>query len=167
MTHPASLDDDRFLQGCAWQFLRRGGPGGQHRNKTETAAVLRHQATGITAEASERRSQAENRQQAVFRLRLALAIHCRQPVLPTDLPSGLWRQRCRSGKLAVATDHRDYPALLAEALDRLATNDFHLQETADQLQLSSTQLAKFLKSYRPAWDLLNSERDRRGWPRLR
>ncbi|MFN9916012.1 MAG: hypothetical protein ACK53L_25700, partial [Pirellulaceae bacterium] len=60
-----------------------------------------------------------------------------------------------------------YPALLAEALDRLATNDFHLQETADQLQLSSTQLAKFLKSYRPAWDLLNSAREQLGWPRLR
>ena len=55
--HPASLDVQRLLVDCESRRERRGGPGGQHRNKVETAVVLRHLPTGIVAEANERRSQ--------------------------------------------------------------------------------------------------------------
>ena len=48
--HPASLDDDRLLAECDQSFLRRSGPGGQNRNKVETAVVLRHRPTGLIAE---------------------------------------------------------------------------------------------------------------------
>jgi protein subunit release factor B len=38
--HPATLNDERLLVECSRQTTRRSGPGGQHRNKTETAVVL-------------------------------------------------------------------------------------------------------------------------------
>jgi protein subunit release factor B len=54
------------------EFYRGSGPGGQHRNVTDSAVRIRHLPTGIVAQASESRSQAQNREVAMERLRMAL-----------------------------------------------------------------------------------------------
>jgi protein subunit release factor B len=66
------LDDRSLEAACEIQFFIAGGPGGQHRNKTESAVRLTHAPTGITVSASERRSQAQNRSVALMRLRRQL-----------------------------------------------------------------------------------------------
>ncbi len=45
--------------------LRASGPGGQHRNKTETAIQIVHVPTGLMAVPAGERSQWQNRQQAL------------------------------------------------------------------------------------------------------
>jgi hypothetical protein len=144
-SHPATLEPGALAGACETRFTRRSGPGGQNRNKVETAVILTHKPTGIAAEASERRTQGENLKAALFRLRLNLALQVRCPVAPGEEPSALWRSRCRGGRVVVNAGHDDFPALLAEALDRLELHGFEPKPAANDLGCTPTQLIKLLK----------------------
>jgi len=165
--HPATLDDDELLRQCSEVRTRRSGPGGQHRNKVETAIVLTHSPTGITAEANERRSQADNRRAALFRLRVNLALKLRIDRSPNTPPSDLWQSRCHGSRIAINPSHADFPSLLAESLDCLTAADWDTATAADHLAVTPSQLAKFLKLEPRAFALLNAERDHRGLHPLR
>ncbi len=160
--HPTALPDNQLLDQCSSRRLRRSGPGGQHRNKVETAVQLLHGPTGVAAEANERRSQAQNRAVALRRLRLNLALEIRTPASLDQPPSPLWQSRCHSGRLAVAAEHADFPALLAEALDTVAGCDADVKRAAERLLCSSSQLVRFLAKEPRALALLNGWRRQRG-----
>lgn len=165
--HPATFTDEQLLSQCSRQTTRRTGPGGQHRNKVETAVVLTHVPTGIRGEGSETRSQAENGKAALFRLRQSLAEQVRCPVASNAPPSTLWQARTPRRKLTVSDSHTDFPALLAEALDRVAACEFDLKPAAEHLSVSTTQLARFLQQAPLAWQWVNAERAARGLRPLR
>jgi RF-1 domain len=158
MPHPAELSDEKLLAECELQFIRRSGPGGQHRNKTETAVILRHSKTGLSAEANERRSQADNRKVAIFRLRLCMAVQFRCPVEVDSPPSTLWESRHANSRISVASTHADFPRILAEALDRLYANEYRLDQAAKQLHVTNSQLVKLFKQHVPVLMLVNRER---------
>lgn len=154
--HPTAQTDEDLLAECDETRTRRGGPGGQHRNKVETAVVLTHRPTGLSAEANERRSQADNRRVAVQRLRLRLAIEHREPA---DVePSALWRSRVRGGRLEVSSEHRDFATLLAEACDQLAACGWQPAAVAERLGVSGSQLVKLLKRSPAALVAFNRQR---------
>jgi RF-1 domain len=159
--HPAALPADRLLVDCEKTFLRRSGPGGQNRNKVETAVILHHRPSGVSAEANERRSRNENSVAALFRLRIALALQVRTQHR-LQKPSELWRSRCSGARISVNPTHLDFPSMLAEALDVLAAAEWDMKTAADCLGSSSSQLVKFLKNEPKAWIRLNQERAARG-----
>jgi RF-1 domain len=156
--HPAALPIDDLRRYCDVTRTRRGGPGGQHRNKVETAIVVTHRPTGLSGQAAERRSQDLNFQAAMHRLRVQLALLIRTSTAGDEPPSALWQTRVRGGKLVVNAEHGDFPALLAEALDRLTANEWDAGLASQRLGVSTTQLVKFLKLEPRAMGQLNAAR---------
>lgn len=72
------------------EYFRGHGPGGQHRNVTDSAVRIRHIPTGIVVQAGERRSQSQNRALALERLRQALLKRSRvaRKRIPSSIPRG-------------------------------------------------------------------------------
>lgn len=165
MIHPAQLPVEQLLGDCRLERTRRSGPGGQHRNKVETAVVVEHLPTGLKGEASERRSQLQNRQAAIQRLRIRLALAVRHA--PPGEPSAAWRQRVKGSRISVSPAHEDYPALLAEVLDVVHSQNFELSAAATHLGVTTSQLVKLLKTEHAALDQVNRERQSLGLPSLR
>lgn len=64
--HPT--DRESLERDCDLEFYVAGGPGGQHRNKVETAVRLKHRPSGLIVTATERRSQSDNREAAYQRM---------------------------------------------------------------------------------------------------
>ena len=144
-SHPLQLEEDQLKKACSITRTRRGGPGGQHRNKVETAIVITHNDSGVSAQAGEQRSQHANLTTAIARLKVNLALAVRSDPLPTDT-SELWQSRIKNNRIAVSVYHADYPLILAEAFDALASNGNDIVATAAFLGLSTSQLIKFFKA---------------------
>jgi hypothetical protein len=152
--HPASLSIEELIAECVIKNTRGSGPGGQHRNKTDTAVVITHR-SGVSGQASESRSQDTNKRNATHRLRLQLACHVR--TLRTET-SGVWLKRCVQQRGRVALENPDFPALLAEALDILFESQFQMSAAAERLNTTSSQILKLLKIYPIALQTCNRER---------
>ena len=159
MEHPAALPIEQLLRDCNVTRNRRSGPGGQHRNKVATAIVITHEPSGIVAEASERRSQTQNHAEAVFRLRVELALQLR---CPSESVSPMWTSRVRDGRISLNSSHADYPAMLAEALDTIQTHHADVKAAAERMNVSPTQLIKLLKTHPRAIEQINLDRKRLG-----
>ncbi|MFL5374912.1 MAG: peptide chain release factor family protein [Myxococcales bacterium] len=82
------LSDEDLLAQCEVQAHRASGPGGQHRNKSETAIRLVHGPSGVSAEGKDERSRTQNLRKALARLREKLERRAyrpppRRPTRPT------------------------------------------------------------------------------------
>lgn len=95
-----ALSDEGLLLDCEETFFVGGGPGGQHRNKTESGVRLHHRPTGVVVTATERRSQLQNRGAALERLRgrLAALSHRPRPRKPTRPTRGSQERRIAEKK---------------------------------------------------------------------
>lgn len=84
------------------EYYRGSGPGGQHRNVTESCVRIRHLPTGIVVQACEHRSQARNRELALARLQeLLQRLERRQKQrVPSSVPKGEKERRLADKKRA-------------------------------------------------------------------
>lgn len=92
---PYSTSPARLAREVIVETFRAGGPGGQHRNVTESAVRLLHPPSGVQVTASESRSQHRNRAVAFERLIVRLARLNRVPArrVPTRVSRGAVERR--------------------------------------------------------------------------
>ena len=62
-------EDGELLEECKVTVFRSSGPGGQHKNTSNTAVRLQHEPTGLVVIGRRERSQSRNLQDALERLR--------------------------------------------------------------------------------------------------
>ena len=164
--HPVTLSPNALLMQCNIRRTRHSGPGGQHRNKVETALEITPQPTGIISFAAERRSQEQNRQVAIARLRLLLAVRVRGAGPAGAAPSALWQSRCRNQKIACSEHHVDFPVMIAEALDAIDVHEFDVKLASNDLCCSLSQLVRFIANVPEALAIVNTQRSARNLHRL-
>jgi hypothetical protein len=166
------LASDAALEAaCEVDRFRARGPGGQHRNKTESAIRLRHKATGVIAHADERRSQHENRAQAVKRMREHLAFEVRHPV---ELDG--WQPSARLAKLAAGGTaplgektraSAEFLVAFAHLLDLFVACGAEVGATAQRLGLTTGACSKLLLVDERTSRAVNQLRGQRGMRLLR
>ena len=79
------MDSDQLKKECDITFFRSSGPGGQHKNVTDSAVRLKHRPTGIVVIGQRHRSQHRNLEDALARL--ARRIAERQKVRKRRVPT--------------------------------------------------------------------------------
>jgi protein subunit release factor B len=96
---PVPIHLQKILKDCDVETYRGSGPGGQHRNKTESAVRMTHRPSGIVRVASDDRSQLRNRRIALERIWRALEAKKRKPKprVPTR-PTRASREQRLAGK---------------------------------------------------------------------
>lgn len=107
MAHKFITDPEVLKKQVVVETYRSSGPGGQRKNKTETAVRIKHLPSGITVIATEYRSQSQNRELAFERLRerLKKLNRPRKRRVPTSVPSGVIR-RIREEKKRLSAKKR-------------------------------------------------------------
>ncbi|MFO8012396.1 MAG: peptide chain release factor-like protein [Phycisphaerae bacterium] len=158
--------DDRLLAACDVRTHRASGPGGRKRDTTDSAVRLTHRPTGVSAGASESRSQHENRRRALKRLRQAIALEVRERP-PPDVGEALRRAAADPGWPRISRKSGDYLPAAAEVLDRLADRNGRVSEVAEAVGASTASLVKFLSLDDRLWQAANRVREAAGQKPLR
>ncbi|MSQ42521.1 MAG: peptide chain release factor-like protein, partial [Dehalococcoidia bacterium] len=139
------LDNAALLAQCEFDRFRASGPGGQKRNKTDSAVRLRHRPTGLQGEAHESRSQHENRARALRRLRLTIACTRRAPVeLATYAPSAALAAALAGGRFVLPLRDVRFAAAVAALFDLIEACSWRLSEAAPRLGLTTAALGRAL-----------------------
>lgn len=141
--------DDQLIGQCEVDRYRASGPGGQHRNKTESAVRLRHRLSGISAIGEDSRSQSENKLHAVRRLRSAIALEVREPVIGLEayVPSRRLAAMVAAGTAPLGAKTKltgEYWAAIAELLDLLVAGGLEIGTTAQRLGITTGAMSKLL-----------------------
>lgn len=154
------FSDDQLRAECVVHTHRIGGPGGQHRNKTESAVRLEHRPSGLSVTGQERRSQHQNAANALARLREAIAVQVRAPLPETHV----WPEsvRIQNQRLKVSEKNAAFYHVLGAALDALAEFRGSPKDAAAYLGVTTSSFTRFLAGHPKAWIEANDIRRQYG-----
>jgi len=150
------LSDAELLKLCETQAYKGSGPGGQHRNKTNSGVKLKLTikvvASGecqvVESYSCDDRSSHINKLFALKKLRMKIALQIREdpaPQIPFAFPGTF-------GK--ISPDNKLYPEFTADILDRIKASGGDLSDAAKIWNISKSSLNKILLSNKKLLEIL-------------
>ena len=150
-----NLSDEELIKLCKIDFFKATGPGGQKKNKTESAVRLTLNEPQVTASASEDRQQSVNRARALKRLRLQIALEWREEFQPWD---DQWDMNPKNPR---------YPLFAAFLIDALDDSDWQVSTAAQNAGVSTGKFIKLLSRSDQLWQYVNQQRQKKNLKSLR
>jgi hypothetical protein len=145
--------EEELLRFCRVEFYKSGGPGGQKRNKTSSAAKITHTPSGVEAHSNDFRSQSENRVRALHRLRFKIAATLRTPMTLSFYEPPAWLGKYITGsKLLVNAKNHEFARAAAHVLDLLQSADGNYARVAALIGSSTSSLVRWLGQEHVIWD---------------
>ncbi len=152
---------DELLRACSLKGFQGSGPGGQHRNKTNTGVCLRLAPYNLEIKSCESRSVSENKTHALHRLRLSLALNVRE----TPKPESQLKFPGSNGR--IQPSNPGYAQFIADVLDITEVNGGDTKIAAKAFGLSPTALTKILHADKHVLKAMQDIRAKKGKPPLK
>lgn len=149
------MPSEELLKLCKIDCIKGSGPGGQKRNKTSSAVVLTMSELDISVSDCTERSQFRNRENALKKLKFAIALKLRQQ----PPPEGICNPLC-----SIKSDH--YPLFAAQLLDFLHDSGFDHKCAAEKCGLTPSAMLKKIHRDPQLWQFVQNQRRSSGRPPL-
>jgi len=146
------LDDEQLLARCVLRPFQGSGPGGQHRNKTNTGIELLLTPFNLAIHCCDDRSTQVNRQHALQRLRLRLAVTER--IDPPPSPSLAFPGTHGH----VSSTNPGFALFIADVLDRIESQHGEIRPAAESWSLSPSALIRILFQEKPILEAVQALR---------
>ncbi len=155
------LDDGALLKKCSVDTYAASGPGGQKRNRTYSAVRITHQETKLAAIGEESRSQLENKNRALKRLRQKMAFSLRKSRSEKKLRLHPDIEHLFQNATIACPNSKNplYPLFCATILDFLFQAEGKLSLAAEALHSTTSQINKAFRRDAALLDAANAVRE--------
>lgn len=147
------LSNEEIMKDCSFEGFQASGPGGQKRNRKYSAVRLVHIPTNISATAVESRSQINNRNAAIKKLKIKLAMEVRGPEYIIE-------------NYMISLSNPLYPLLVAVLFDKLYQYNFAISDVARSVELSTAKVIKLIARDKNVRQKINELREIHGLKKL-
>ncbi|MBO7383982.1 MAG: peptide chain release factor-like protein [Fibrobacter sp.] len=151
---------DELLSACNAKGFQGSGPGGQHRNKTNTGVWLTLREYNLEIKSCEGRSAKENKTHALHRMQMALALKVRETPPANEIPFP-------GSNGHIQPSNALFPLFVAHVFDIMATKGGDTKAAAQSFGLSPSALVKILRQDKACAEKLQGQRVAGGKNRLK
>lgn len=152
---------NELLRACTLKGYQGSGPGGQHRNKTNTGVCLKLNHYNLEIKSSESRSACENKTHALHRMQMALALEVREEPLPPE------KLKFPGSQGRIQTSNPLFPLFIAQVLDIVYVNKGDTKPAALAFNLTPTALTRILHLNKGVVEKIRIMREAGGKRKLR
>ncbi|MCQ2124084.1 MAG: peptide chain release factor-like protein [Fibrobacter sp.] len=150
---------DELLRACTLKGYQGSGPGGQHRNKTNTGVLLTLREFNLEIKSCEGRSALENKTHALHRMQMALALQVREEPANPEM-------RFPGSNGHIQPSNPQFPLFIAHVFDIMCSKGGDTKAAAAAFGISPSALVKILRQDKACAAKLQGNRQENGQKKL-